>query len=205
MSILNDKQILELCQGKNPMISPFLTSSEKINDNGDRIISKGLTSMGYDVTLAEDVVIFNKPNERFSDPEEEVIDPKRFDQNHVSKPKIHFNEVTGEKWIVLPPNSYLLGHTVEYFNMPEDVFALCFGKSTYARSALQVNATPIEPGFEGQVVIELANSCKRSVRVYLNEGISQFVFMKSTERCLVSYRDRSGKYQGQMGITFPKV
>lgn len=163
-----------------------------------KIISRGLTSYGYDVALSDkEVKLFTNINGT-------EIDPKRLDENCLVDAKIR-TDVDGAKYVVLPPNSYLLGHTVEYFRMPRDVIAVCLGKSTYARAGVLVNVTPIEPGWEGNVVIEVGNSTGLPVRIYLNEGISQFLFFKGDRPCTVSYGDRGGKYQGQTGVTLSKV
>lgn len=163
-----------------------------------KIISKGLTSYGYDVSLS------NKEVKLFTNINSTEIDPKRLDDRCLVDATIR-TDVDGAEYVVLPPNSYLLGHTVEYFRMPRDIIAVCLGKSTYARAGVLVNVTPIEPGFEGNVVIEVGNSTGLPVRIYLNEGISQFLFFRGDRPCEISYGDRGGKYQGQTGVTLPRV
>jgi dCTP deaminase len=180
-----------------PMISPF--SPELIRRVEDRkIISMGTTSYGYDVSLTEDVKIFTNTNAL-------EIDPKRFDEEKCLLHAEVCTDVDGGRFIRIPPHSYMLGSTREYFRIPRDVMVVCVGKSTYARSGVVVNTTPIEPGFEGNVVIEIANTTPLPARIYLGEGISQFMFFRGDEPCEVSYGDRGGKYQGQTGVTMPKV
>lgn len=158
-----------------------------------KIISKGLTSFGYDVSLAEDFKIFTNINSS-------IIDPLNFSEDtlHSTSAKDH---------VLLPPHSYLLGHTPEYFRMPRNVLALCVGKSTYARCGVIINVTPIEPGFEGHVVVEIANTTSLPVKIYVNQGIAQFIFFEGDD-CETSYADRNngegGKYQKQTGVTLAK-
>jgi dCTP deaminase len=191
-----------------PMIAPFHPESiRRVEDRETRggelcvdprkVISLGLTSYGYDVSLSEnDVRIFTNINAT-------EIDPKALDEACLVPATIRIAP-NGAKYVSLPPHSYMLGSTNEYFRMPRDVLAICLGKSTYARAGILVNATPIEPGFEGEVVIEIANSTSLPARIYLNEGISQFLFFQG-EPCEVSYADRGGKYQGQTGVTLPRM
>ncbi len=166
--------------------------------NGDhefensKIISKGLTSFGYDVSLSGEFAIFTNVNSA-------IIDPLNFDDEKT------LHHVSSDDYVVLPPNSYLLCRTKEYFRIPRDVLVLCVGKSTYARCGAIVNVTPIEPGFEGNVVIEVSNSTNLPLKIYADQGIAQFLFFQSNEECETSYADRNegkgGKYQGQTGIT----
>lgn len=180
-----------------PMITPFHPESVKLVD-GRKIISKGLTSFGYDVTLTGPVKIFSNIHSV-------EIDPKRFDENRCLVDPIIRTDVDGGQYVTLPANSYLLGPTEEYFRIPRNILIACLGKSTYARSGVMINATPIEPEFEGQVVIEVFNGTTSPVRIYLNEGIAQFLFFRGDRACGVSYKDRAGKYQGQTGLTLSKV
>lgn len=198
-----------------PMIHPFspmqiktCVNSLPITHNGAvighkpsgperKIISRGTTSYGYDVSLSGEFQIFTNVNGAF-------IDPKRPNPACLIDAKLLTDEY-GDQFVWLPPNSYLLGWTEEYFVIPRDVVAVCVGKSTYARAGVQVNVTPIEPGFEGTVVIEIANSTSLPVKIYAHEGISQFLFLVGSEPCETSYADRGGKYQGQMGIVHAKV
>lgn len=163
-----------------------------------KIISHGLTSYGYDVSLARDGVKI------FTDINATIIDPKRFDADKCLIDAVVHRDEDGALYVVLPPKSYMLGRTVEYFRMPRDVLAVCLGKSTYARTGIAINATPIEPGWHGNVVIEIANQTTLPCKIYLEEGISQFLFFCGPP-CKVSYDDRGGKYQGQTGVTLAKV
>lgn len=179
-----------------PMISPF--SAEQIRCEDDRkIISHGVTSYGYDVTLAEEFKVFSNLNAA-------IINPKKFNSEANLVDAKLMQDEKGAKYVVLPPNSYLLGRTREYFRMPRDVLAIALGKSTYARVGVAVNVTPIEPGFHGNVVIEVANQTTSPIMIFANEGISQFVFFRG-EPCQTSYADRGGKYQGQTGVTVARV
>lgn len=163
-----------------------------------KAISYGTTSYGYDVRLTDDVKIFTNVNAA-------EIDPKRFNQQGCLIDAQIQVDVDGARFIRIPPNSYMLGSTVETFNIPRDIMVVCLGKSTYARCGAIVNTTPIEPGFEGNVVIEISNSTPLPIRVYLDEGIAQFLFFRGDRPCGTSYADRGGKYQGQTGVTLPKV
>lgn len=180
-----------------PMIEPFIPKSIKICENGHKAISSGVSSYGYDVRLSDDLNIFTNVNSM-------MIDPYEIDERCYVKAEIRKDE-KGRKYAILPPNSFLLGHTIEYFRIPVDVLVVALGKSTWARAGVGVTITPIEPGFEGQVVIEVANFTNLPVKIYVEVGISQFLFFQSDERCQTSYADRAGKYQGQTGITMPKV
>ncbi len=181
-----------------PMIAPFdPTLVRKLGEQ--KVISFGTTSYGYDVRLsAKEFKIFTPTNVT-------EIDPMNFDPECLVSPPIKEDPVTGLKYVTMPAHSYALGHTMEYFHMPRDVLAFCLGKSTYARGAVGINATPIEPGFEGAVVLELTNFAPVPVRVYLETGISQFIFLKGEQECETSYGDRGGKYQGQTGLTLPRI
>lgn len=186
-----------------PMIAPFHASSVREVKDVDaedirKVISFGVSSYGYDVTLADEFKIFTNANAG-------VIDPKRFDENALLIDGTVRVDEWGDRYVILPPNSYLLGRTVEYFNIPRDVMVVCLGKSTYARAGAIVNVTPIEAEFEGNVVIEISNSTTLPMKIYAHEGISQFLFFQGNEPCRVSYKDRGGKYQGQTGITNAKV
>lgn len=183
-----------------PMIAPFETSLIREIGDDRKIISAGLSSYGYDARLAREIKIFTNSNAT-------IIDPKRMSQ-HSEKclvPAAISKDEDGAEYFILPPNSYALGYTIEYFRMPRDVTAIVLGKSTYARAGLQVNATPIEAGFEGTVVLELANSTTLPMMVYVNEGIAQFLFFKGDRPCKVSYEDRGGKYHRQRGLELSKV
>lgn len=192
-----------------PMIAPFTPKQIKRlgvagvlgldpHQVNTGILSRGLTSYGYDVALAPEFKVFSNINSA-------AIDPKRLDPRCLVDVEPMTDENTGEQYVMMPPNSYLLGRTLEWFVIPRDVMVICVGKSTYARSGGIVNVTPIEPGFEGNVVIEISNSTNLPARVYASEGVAQFMFFKGDRPCSTSYGDRGGKYQGQSGITLPKV
>ena len=191
MSILSDITIKELANDPtHPMIVPFEPESVRFNKDGEKIPSYGLSSYGYDVQLAPTFKIFSNVNAG-------VIDPLNPQGDEI------FHEVNADHCI-LPPHSYLLSHTVETFNIPRDVLVLCVGKSTWARLAIAVNVTPIEPEFKGQVVIEIANLTSLPVVIHAGVGICQFLFLKGDKPCDVSYSQRDGKYNGQTGITLAK-
>lgn len=180
-----------------PMIEPFLPEAIKKCENGHKVISSGVSSYGYDVRLARDLKIFTNINSS-------IIDPYELDEKCYVTAEIRKN-AKGHEFAILPPNSFMLGHTIDYFRIPADILVLAVGKSTWARAGVGVTITPIEPEFEGQVVIEIANHTNLPVKIYVEVGISQFLFFQSDERCNVSYADRAGKYQGQTGITMPRV
>lgn len=183
--------------GWKPMIEPFLPEAVKTCEKGHRAISSGVSSYGYDVRLSSDLRIFTNINSM-------MIDPYEIDEKCYVSAEIHLDELC-RQYAILPPNSFMLGHTIEYFRIPSDVLVVAVGKSTWARAGVSVIITPIEPGFEGDVVIEIANHTNLPIKIYTEVGISQFLFFQSDERCTTSYADRSGKYQGQTGITMPKV
>lgn len=160
------------------------------NPNADKIISYGTSSYGYDVRCADEFKIFTNINSS-------VIDPKNFDDKC-------FVDFKGSVCII-PPNSFVLARTVEYFRIPRNVLTICLGKSTYARCGIIVNVTPLEPEWEGHVVLEFSNTTNLPAKLYANEGVAQFLFFESDEECEISYKDRGGKYQGQRGITLPKA
>lgn len=180
-----------------PMIAPF--HHELIREkNGQRLISYGVSSFGYDVSLSATEL------KLFTNLHSELIDPRKMSDKCFVDATIRTDE-DGCQFAILPPNSYLLGHTVETFVIPRDVLVVCLGKSTYARGGIAVNVTPIEPEFEGTVVIEIANQTNLPAKIYVNQGIAQFLFLQSDEACGVSYKDRGGKYQGQRGTVHAKV
>lgn len=174
------KQALE-----HGMITPFV--EKQVREN---VISYGLSSYGYDVRIADEYKIFTNLNST-------IVDPKKFDPNS-------FVDFKGEICIV-PPNSFALGRTVEHFIIPKKVMTICVGKSTYARCGIITNVTPLEPGWEGYVTMEISNTTPLPARIYSGEGIAQILFFESDEECLSSYADKKGKYQGQVGITLPKI
>lgn len=184
------KKSIELLNGDKPLITPFINGQIR-EKRGEKIISYGLSSYGYDVRLADEFKIFTNVNSA-------VIDPLNLDTEQC------FVEHKGD-CCILPPNSYLLSHTIETFHVPRDILAVCVGKSTYARCGVIINVTPIEPGFEGQVVIEISNSTPLPAKIYANQGIAQFLFLAGDQPCETSYADKNGKYQGQTGITHARV
>lgn len=191
MTILVDSQIKELCSfnlnEEDKMISPFI--DESINTlSAKPCTSYGLSSAGYDVRLQPKFKLFTNLKGG-------IVDPLNFSEDSCV-------EVTGP-FVIIPPNSYLLGVTIENFNIPKDIMVVCVGKSSLARAGLIINVTPIEPGFKGSVVIEISNATTLPVKVYSNMGIAQFLFFKSSLDCDVSYSDRKGKYQNQSGIQTP--
>ena len=154
------------------------------------VVSYGLSSYGYDIRVADEFKVFTNINST-------VIDPKSFDPRS-------FVDVKADVCII-PPNSFALAKTVEYFRIPRNVLTVCVGKSTYARCGLIVNVTPFEPEWEGYVTLEISNTTPLPAKVYANEGISQVLFFQSDEMCEVSYADKKGKYQGQQGLTLPRL
>lgn len=156
----------------------------------DGVISYGLSSYGYDARVAPEFKIFTNVDSS-------VVDPKQFD------PKSFVDRETDV--CIIPPNSFALARTVEYFRVPEDVLVICLGKSTYARCGIIVNVTPLEPGWEGHVTLEFSNTTPLPAKIYANEGACQFLFLKGNERCETSYKDRAGKYMGQRGVTLPRL
>ncbi|NEN76080.1 dCTP deaminase [Pelistega sp. NLN82] len=187
MSIKNDRWIRE--QAQKGMIEPFEPNQVRsINDN--KIVSYGTSSYGYDVRCAREFKIFTNINST-------IVDPKQFDEKS-------FIDFEGDVCII-PPNSFALARTVEYFRIPRDVLTICLGKSTYARCGIIVNVTPLEPEWEGHVTLEFSNTTPLPAKIYANEGCAQFLFLGGNEVCETSYKDRGGKYQGQQGVTLPRT
>jgi dCTP deaminase len=171
------------------MIEPFVPGQVR-EDDGRRLISYGTSSYGYDVRCSPEFKVFTNINSA-------TVDPKGFDQDS-------FVDVVGDV-CVIPPNSFALASTVEYFRIPRNVLTICLGKSTYARCGIIVNVTPLEPEWEGHVTLEFSNTTTLPAKIYANEGVAQMLFFESDEVCEVSYKDRGGKYQGQTGVTLPKA
>lgn len=188
MTIKSDRWIRKMAQTRG-MIEPFIDGQIRQVD-GKKIISYGTSSYGYDVRCADEFKIFTNINSA-------LLDPKQFDANS-------FVDVKGNVCII-PPNSFALARTVEYFRIPRDVLTICLGKSTYARCGIIVNVTPLEPEWEGHVTLEFSNTTNLPAKIYANEGVAQMIFLESDEPCEVSYKDRGGKYQGQIGVTLPKT
>ena len=184
MTVLSDKWIKKMARTYN-MISPF----EDKQVRGTKI-SYGLSSFGYDARVSNEFKIFTNVNS-------EIVDPKNFKQsNFISK--------NGDECII-PPNSFVLSSTVEYFKIPNDIMVICLGKSTYARCGIIVNVTPLEPSWEGHVTLEFSNTTPLPAKIYANEGAAQFIFLKGNEKPDITYADRNGKYMKQSGVTLPKL
>ena len=184
MSVLSDRWIKKMAIEKE-MIKPFV-SEQKSSKN----ISYGLSSYGYDARVSNEFKIF-------TDVDSVIVDPKNFKRNS-------FVSRTGKECII-PPNSFVLASTVEYFKIPKDVLVICLGKSTYARCGIIVNVTPLEPGWEGHVTLEFSNTTPLPAKIYANEGAAQFIFLKGNEDPEITYAQRGGKYMKQTGVTLPKV
>src|SRR2546423_1846486 len=196
MSGKSDRWIRRMAK-EAKLIEPF---NERLvrEIEGRRIISAGASSYGYDMRLADDGFrVFSPIHGR-------EIDPKKFDEESLVEPPLRTTE-DGSKYYLMPPHSYALGVTVETFRMPRTVTGIALGKSTNARTGLLVNPTPLEPGWTGRLVVELANLADLPLRVYVNEGIGQVLFFESDEDCDTSYEDRGGKYQGQTGLTYSRL
>ena len=190
MAIKSDKWIKEMCK-ENQMISPFVESQIKLDKEADRkLISFGLSSYGYDVRCSRQFKVFTNINSA-------TVDPKNFDPDS-------FVDYEGDECII-PPNSFALASTIEFFKIPRNVLTICVGKSTYARCGIIVNVTPLEPEWEGHVTLEFSNTTSLPAKIYAEEGVAQMLFFQSDEECEVSYKDRGGKYQGQEGVTLPKA
>lgn len=196
MSVKPDRWIVRMCR-EHGLITPF--EEKQVREiHGRRILSAGVSSYGYDLRLASDGFRV------FSPIASTEIDPKNFDERSLVEAPL-MNAPDGSRYWLLPPHSYALGVTVETFNLPRNVIGFCLGKSSYARSGLIVNTTPLEPGWRGRLVLEFSNSANLPVRIYADEGIAQVTFFESDEDCDTSYADRSGKYQDQTGLTTPRI
>jgi dCTP deaminase len=189
MSIKSDKWIRRMSEQQG-MIEPFEPGQIKHDSEGHRIVSYGTSSYGYDVRCAREFKIFTNINST-------IVDPKSFDPNS-------FVDVVSDVCII-PPNSFALARTVEFFRIPRNTLVVCLGKSTYARCGIIVNVTPLEPEWEGHVTLEFSNTTPLPAKIYANEGVAQMLFFESDEVCETSYKDRGGKYQGQTGVTLPKT
>ena len=188
MTIKSDRWIRQMASDYG-MIEPFESNQIRTIDDR-RVISYGTSSYGYDVRCAADFKVFTNINSA-------IVDPKEFDESS-------FVGRTDDTCII-PPNSFALARTVEYFRIPRNVLTICLGKSTYARCGIIVNVTPLEPEWEGHVTLEFSNTTPLPARIYANEGVAQMIFFESDEVCETSYLDRGGKYQGQTGVTLPKA
>ncbi len=184
MSIKSDRWITRMAREQR-MIEPFAENQVR-----DGVISYGVSSYGYDIRVADEFKIFTNINTT-------IVDPKRFDQQS-------FVDFKGDICII-PPNSFALARTVEYFRIPRSILTICVGKSTYARCGIIVNVTPFEPEWEGTATLEISNTTPLPAKIYANEGIAQVVFFEADEICQTSYGDKKGKYQAQRHITLPKI
>lgn len=184
MPVMPDSWIREMATTKG-MIEPFVEAQKR-----EGVISYGVSSYGYDARVSEDFKIFTNVDSA-------MVDPKNFSTES-------FVERAGPV-CVIPPNSFALARTVEFFRVPRDVLVICLGKSTYARCGIIVNVTPLEPEWEGHVTLEFSNTTPLPAKIYANEGACQFIFLKGESPCDVSYADRAGKYQGQTGVTLPRL
>ena len=188
MTIKADKWIRRMAR-EYGMIEPFEPGQVR-EVAGEKVISYGTSSYGYDVRCADEFKVFTNINST-------IVDPKDFDERS-------FVNFKG-KHCIIPPNSFALARTVEYFRIPRRVLTICLGKSTFARCCIIVNVTPLEPEWEGHVTLEFSNTTPLPAKIYANEGVAQMLFLESDEDCDVSYKDRGGKYQGQLGVTLPKA
>ncbi len=188
MAIKSDKWIRKMAM-EHGMIEPFEPGQVK-QKQGQNIVSYGTSSYGYDIRCSDEFKLFTNLNST-------IVDPKQFDSNS-------FVDVKSDVCII-PPNSFALARTVEYFRIPRTVLTICLGKSTYARCGIIVNVTPFEPEWEGYVTLEFSNTTPLPAKIYANEGVAQVIFFESDEVCETSYKDRKGKYQFQQGVTLPKI
>jgi dCTP deaminase len=184
MSIKSDRWIRKMAL-EYDMIKPFSK-----NQISRKRISYGLSSYGYDIRVADEFKVFTNTNTT-------IVDPKRFDPRSLI-------DVKGN-YCIIPPNSFILARTVEYFKIPRNILTICLGKSTYARCGIIVNVTPFEPEWEGYATLEISNTTPLPAKIYANEGIAQIIFLEADEECEVSYKDKKGKYQAQKKITLPKM
>jgi dCTP deaminase len=184
MSIKSDRWITRMAR-EHQMIEPFVDDQVR-----QGVISYGVSSYGYDVRVGDDFKVFTNVYNT-------VVDPKNFDSKS-------FVDIKADVCII-PPNSFALASTIEYFRIPRDILTVCLGKSTYARCGIIVNVTPFEPEWEGHVTIEISNTTPLPAKIYANEGIAQVLFFQSDEPCAKSYKDKKGKYQAQRGVTLPKL
>jgi dCTP deaminase len=185
---MSDRQIADAVK-RYKMIDPFVSEQVK-RPGSEPVVSYGLSSYGYDARCADEFKIFTNINST-------VIDPKNFDEKT-------FVDVQSDVCII-PPNSFALARTLEYFRIPKNVLVICLGKSTYARCGIVVNVTPLEPEWEGHVTLEFSNTTPLPAKIYAREGAAQFLFFEGDQQCDVTYKDRGGKYQGQTGVTLPKA
>jgi dCTP deaminase len=188
-AVIKSDQWIRRMAAEHRMIDPFEPGQVR-EVNGRKIVSYGTSSYGYDIRCSNEFKLFTNLNTT-------IVDPKNFDDKS-------FVDFTGDSCII-PPNSFALARTVEYFRIPRNVLTICLGKSTYARCGIIVNVTPLEPEWEGYVTLEFSNTTPLPAKIYANEGVAQVIFFESDEVCETSYKDRGGKYQGQKGVTLPKI
>ncbi|MCB9493790.1 MAG: dCTP deaminase [Epsilonproteobacteria bacterium] len=190
MSIKSDRWIIEKALNEK-MIDPFVERQMRtVDQQGNKVVSYGVSSYGYDIRVSDEFKVFTNVYNS-------IVDPKNFRDDSFVETKTDV--------CVVPPNSFALARSVEYFKIPRDVLTICLGKSTYARCGIIVNVTPFEPEWEGHVTIEISNTTPLPAKIYANEGIAQVIFFQADSECMVSYADRSGKYMGQRGITLPQL
>ena len=183
--VLCDTEIIERVE-REGMIEPFLDRQESAG-----VVSYGLSSYGYDFRVANEFKVFSNVNYT-------VVDPKNFSNDS-------FVDIVSDDFCIVPPNSFALARTVEYFRIPRDIITICIGKSTYARCGIILNVTPFEPTWEGHATLEISNTTPLPARIYANEGIGQILFLKADQECRVAYKDRKGKYDRQVGIVLPRI
>lgn len=191
MSIKSDRWIRTMAT-QHGMIEPFEAGQVRFDPQGNKLVSYGTSSYGYDVRCSREFKVFTNVHSA-------IVDPKNFDEKS-------FIDIVADECII-PPNSFALARTVEYFRIPRDVLTICLGKSTYARCGIIVNVTPLEPEWEGHVTLEFSNTTNLPARIYAGEGVAQMLFFQSDadDICETSYKDRGGKYQGQTGVTLPRA
>jgi len=189
MSIKEDAWIRKMAK-EHKLITPFCEGQVRVNSNQQKIVSYGLSSYGYDMRLSEEFKIFTNVYNS-------IVDPKQFNEDS-------FVDIEAKECII-PPNSFALARSIEYFCIPRNILTICLGKSTYARCGIIVNVTPFEPEWEGHVTLEISNTTPLPAKVYANEGIAQVIFLEANNICEISYAERNGKYQKQTGITVPTV
>ena len=189
MGVCSDQWIRRMATEKG-MIEPFVDGQIKKSETGERVISYGLSSYGYDLRVSNEFKVFTNVYGS-------VVDPKAFDDRS-------FVDMETDVCVV-PPNSFALARSVEYFRIPREVLTICVGKSTYARCGIIVNVTPFEPEWEGHVTLEFSNTTTLPAKIYANEGVAQMLFYQSDEQCEMTYKQRGGKYMGQTGVTPPRA
>jgi dCTP deaminase len=183
--VLSDHEIVARVE-REGMIDPFVDHQVSAG-----VVSYGLSSYGYDFRVGTEFKVFSNVNYT-------AVDPKAFDDGS-------FVDIVTEDHCIVPPNSFALARTVEYFRIPRDIITICLGKSTYARCGIILNVTPFEPGWEGHATLEISNTTPLPARIYANEGIGQILFLRGSEECRVSYKDRKGRYDKQTGIVLPRI